>query len=60
MKTFKQFAEEVASTSTGPGIVGTSPGDPPHWKDPKKKKKKYKMLTRSFIEIMGKRKRQVK
>lgn len=55
MKSFKQFSEEPTMT-TGPGIAGTSPGDPADWVHPKKKKK-HKILTRSFIEILGKRRR---
>lgn len=55
MKTFKQYVEAPTMT-TGPGVAGTSPSDPADWIKPKKKKP----LTRAYIEVNGKRKRQVK
>lgn len=57
MKTFKQFNEEPTMT-TGPGIAGTSPNDPADWVHGKKKKRKP--LTRHYIEVAGKLKRQSK
>lgn len=54
MKTFKQFTETMTTSS---GIAGLPPDDPP---GPRKKKKKYKVLTRGYIEVAGKRKRVVK
>lgn len=57
MKSFKQFAEEPTMT-TGPGVAGTSPGDPADWMYGKKKKRRP--LTRRYIEIAGKFKRQEK
>ena len=53
MKTFKQFAESPTMSTTS-GIAGLPPDDPPV--NPKKKKK-YKILSRSYIEVNGKRKR---
>ena len=58
MKSFKEFVEEPTMT-TGPGIAGTSPGDPADWMYGKKKKKR-RPLTRSYIEINGKFKKQQK
>lgn len=55
MKSFKQFAEEPTMT-TGPNVAGTSPGDTADWIKPKKKKP----LTRAYIEVNGKRKKQVR
>jgi hypothetical protein len=53
MKGFKQFQETMTTSS---GIAGLPPDQPPG--PPKKKKKrKTQILTRNFIEIMGKRKR---
>lgn len=57
MKSFRQFKEEPTMT-TGPGIAGTSPGDPADWVYGKKKKKKP--LTRHYIEIAGKLRKQKK
>lgn len=48
MKSFKEF-EEMTTT--------TDAGIPHDTKDMGKKKRKHKVLTRSFIEVMGKRKR---
>lgn len=59
MKTFKQmFDEEIATMNTGSGIAGLPPDSPPVGL--KKKKRKQKILTRGYIEIMGKRKKQAK
>jgi len=59
MKTFKQmFDEEIATMNTGSGIAGLPPDSPPVGL--KKKKRKHKILTRGYIEIMGKRKKQAK
>lgn len=49
MKSFKQYDEEV-TTAAAAGI-------PQDTKDMGPKKKKYKILTRGFIEVAGKRKR---
>lgn len=50
MKKFKQHAEDAMTTSDA--------GIPQDTKDMgPKKKKKYKILTRGFIEVAGKRKR---
>lgn len=57
MKSFKEYTEEVASMNTGSGIAGLPPDQPP---GPKKKKKKYKILTRGYIEVAGKRKKAIK
>jgi hypothetical protein len=54
VKTFRQFAETMTTSS---GIAGLPPDDPP---GPPKKKKKYKVLTRGYIEVNGARKKQVK
>jgi hypothetical protein len=56
MKSFKEYNEEV--TSTGPGIAGTSADDPADWMHGKKKKRRP--LTRHYIEVAGKLKRQSK
>jgi hypothetical protein len=53
MKTFRQFGEEMMTTGDA-GIPQDTKNMEP------KKKKKYKILTRNFIEINGKKKRQVK
>lgn len=55
MKTFKQMFDEEMMTSGDAGI-------PQDTKDmgPKKKKKKYAVLTRNYIEVNGVRKKQVK
>tara|TARA_R110000796_G_scaffold67344_1_gene154364 strand:+ start:102 stop:278 length:177 start_codon:yes stop_codon:yes gene_type:complete len=58
MKSFKEFMVEEPTVSTGPSIAGTSPGDPADWTHGKKKKRRP--LTRSYIEVMGKRKKLVK
>ena len=52
---FKDFilGEETATTTAN--VVGTG-DDPADWMDPKKKKRKYKVLTRSYIEVAGKKK----
>lgn len=55
MITFKQFTE-TAAMNTGAGIAGLPPEQPPG----PKKKKKYKILTRGYIEVAGKRKKVVK
>lgn len=57
MKTFKQFNEEPTMT-TGPGIAGTSPNDPADWMHGKKKKRKS--VTKRYIEVNGKFKKQMK
>lgn len=50
MKSFKEFQEEMTTTA--------SAGIPNDTKDMgSKKKKKFKILTRGFIEVAGKRKR---
>lgn len=56
MKTFKQFNEEPTMT-TGPGIAGTSPNDPADWVHGKKKRKS---VTKRYIEVNGKFKKQMK
>jgi len=56
MKTFKQFTESPTMSTTS-GIAGLPPDDPPV--NPKKKKK-YRILSRSYIEVNGKRKRVMK
>jgi uncharacterized protein HemX len=57
MKTFKQmFDEEMAGTSTA-NVVGTG-SDVADWKTTKKKKRRT--ITKHFIEVNGKIKRQVK
>jgi len=53
--TAKRVAEEPTMT-TGPNVAGTSPNDPADWMKPRKKRP----LTRAYIEVNGKRKRQVK
>jgi len=57
VKTFKQFNEEPTMT-TGPKVAGTSPGDPADWVYGKKKKRRP--LTRHYVEIAGKFKKQAK
>lgn len=57
MKTFKQFNEEPTMT-TGPGVAGTSPGDPADWVYGNKKKRKP--ISRRYIEVNGKFKKQTK
>lgn len=56
MKSFKQFVEEPTMT-TGPGVAGTSKNDPADWTY---KKKRRRPLTRRYIEINGKFKKQAK
>ena len=58
MKSFKNFVEEPTMT-TGPGVAGTSPNDTADWAHNKKKKNR-RPLTRRFIEINGKFKKQEK
>lgn len=53
MKSFKEFSEEAMTTTSG--IAGLPPDQPPG--PTGKKKKKYKILSRSYIEVAGKRKR---
>jgi hypothetical protein len=50
MKSFKAFQEEM-TTAASAGIPHDTKDMGP------KKKKKYKILTRGFIEVAGKRKR---
>lgn len=50
MKSFKQYNEEM-TTAADAGIPQDTKDMGP------KKKKKYKILTRGFIEVAGKRKR---
>jgi hypothetical protein len=50
MKSFKEFQEEM-TTAADAGIPHDTKDMSP------KKKKKYKILTRGFIEVAGKRKR---
>jgi len=59
MKTFKQMYDEMMAES--PTMTAADAGIPHDTKDmgPTKRKRKYKILTRRFVEIMGKRKRQV-
>lgn len=56
MKTFSQFVEEPTMT-TGPDVAGTSKDDPADWTY---KKKKRRPLTRSYIEVNGKFRKQMK
>jgi len=56
MKSFKKYNEEIASMNTGSGVAGLPPDQPPG----PKKKKKYKILTRGYIEVAGKRKKAIK
>jgi len=60
MKSFTEFNEEStgATMTTTSGVAGLPPDDPPVGL--KKKKRKHKILTRGYIEIMGKRKKQAK
>ena len=51
MKTFKQMFDEEMMTTGDAGIPQDTKDMGP------KKKKKYKILTRGFIEVAGKRKR---
>ena len=55
MKSFKQFAEEMTSTAN---VVGTG-SDVADWMPPRKKKRKYP-ISRRYIEVNGKIKKQVK
>lgn len=57
MISFKQFVEEPTMT-TGPNIAGTTKDDPADWAHGKKRKRRP--LTRSYIEINGKFKKQQK
>jgi len=57
MKSFKSFTEEGDPTSTA-DVVGTG-DDVADWKT-KKKKKKSSVVTRHYIEVNGKRKKQMK
>jgi len=57
MKSFKSFTEEGDPTSTS-DVVGTG-DDVADWKT-KKKKKKSSVVTRHYIEVNGKRKKQTK
>lgn len=59
MKTFKDYiSKKEEMTTTGPGIAGTSPGDTADWVYGTKKKRRP--LSRSYIEINGKFKKQVR
>jgi len=58
MKTFKQMYDEMMAES--PTMTAADAGIPHDTKDMGKKKRRPKILTRSYIEIMGKRKRQVR
>jgi hypothetical protein len=51
MKTFKQMFDEEMTTAADAGIPADTKDMGP------KKKKKYKVLTRGYIEVAGKRKR---
>lgn len=55
MKSFKQFSEEVTSTAN---VAGTG-SDVADWMPPKKKKRRYP-ISRRYIEVLGKVKKQVK
>lgn len=54
MKTFRQMYNETMTT--GSGIAGLPPDQPPGPPE-KKKKRKTKILTRNYIEVAGQRKR---
>ena len=54
MKTFKQMFDEEMMTTGDAGIPQETKDMGP------KKKRKYKPLTRNYIEVNGVRKRQVK
>lgn len=54
MKSFKEFKEEMMTTADAGIPKDTATMGPP------KKKKRYKILTRNFIEVGGKKKKQVK
>jgi hypothetical protein len=56
MKSFKSFTEEGDPTSTS-DVVGTG-DDVADWKT--KKKKRSSVVTRHYIEVNGKRKKQTK
>ena len=59
MKTFKDYiSKKEEMTTTGPGIAGTSPVDTADWVYGTKKKRRP--LSRSYIEINGKFKKQVR
>ena len=55
MKTFKELRNETTTT----GDAGI-PQDTSNMQPKKKGKQKTKPLTRHYIEVMGKRKRQIK
>lgn len=55
MKTFKQMFDEDAMTTGDAGI----PADTKDMGPRNKKKRKNQILTRNYIEIMGKRKKLV-
>lgn len=55
MMRFKTFIEEMAANATG--SVGVSANDV---KNIGPRKRKYNILTRGYIEVMGKRKKQIK
>lgn len=59
MKTFKQLYDELMAES--PTMTTGDAGIPQDTKDMgPKKKRKYNIVTRGYVEIMGKRKRQIK
>jgi hypothetical protein len=55
LKTFKDYISEEAMT-TNSGIAGLGTGEVADWKKPKRKKP----LTRHYIEVDGKIKKQAK
>lgn len=54
MKSFKELMEEPTMTTGDAGIPTDTKDKGP------RKKRKHKILTRGYIEIMGRRKRQMK
>lgn len=58
MKTFKQMYDEMMAES--PSMTAADAGIPNDTKNMGTKKRRPKILTRSYIEIGGKRKKMVK
>lgn len=54
MKSFKDYIQEEVGAANSTGSVGVAPKDVSNIGP---RKKKYKVLTRNYIEILGKRKK---
>ena len=57
MISFKDFIKEEVGAANSTGSVGVAPKDVSNIGP---RKKRYRVLTRNYIEVLGKRKRHVK